>query len=581
MDSVVERLFYGEVDEDQIFPFPVFSEEQREMAKEMTSAFARFGKEGVDGDKMDREAQMPDELIKQLAELGLCGMAVPEEYGGLGLDYTLYSRVFAEIGTVDGSIATMLGAHQSIGYRALLNEGTKEQKDKWLSQLASGEKIAAFCLTEPGAGSDAYSIKTKAVKNSDGSYTISGQKLWITNARLASFYTVFCKTDHEVDGATEEKISCFIVEGDREGVSFGEKENKMGIRASETRAVFFDKVNIPAENLIGVEGKGFKIAMNVLNSGRLSLGAGCAGAMGEILRLATAHATERMQFGRPIAEFGMVQDKLASMASLCYAAESMVYLTTGNMDKGMDNYYFETAACKIFGSESLWRVIDMGMQIAGGTGYMKEYPYERIMRDARINLIFEGTNEILRCFIALSGIRGPSENLRELGKISDISSALKDPVKSLGLLTDFAKGRLGKIVPARTLTRCHPDLEKGAAQFSSMCSSFAIQVENTLIKYGKKIIGHELPQKRIANMVIELYVSLAVLSRTTSILEQDDVSEETREYSISLAKLALKESRQRFISNYKRMTKNFDREVKQVSKTIVAQQGYGLDIIDY
>jgi acyl-CoA dehydrogenase family member 9 len=581
MDSVVERLFFGEVDEEQVFPYPAFSDEQKEMAREMTNAFVRFGQESIDGIKMDQEAHMPEELIQQLAEMGLCGLAVPEEFGGLGLDYSVYSRVFGEIGTVDGSVATMLGAHQSIGYRALINEGTKEQKDKWLPLLASGEKIAAFCLTEPGAGSDAYSIKTKAVKNSDNTYTINGQKLWITNARLAGFYTVFCKTDHEIDGVIEEKISCFIVEGDQEGVSFGEKENKMGIRASETRAVFFDNVKIPASNLIGVEGKGFKIAMNVLNSGRLSLGAGCAGAMREILKHTTKHAAERKQFGQRIGDFGMIQDKLSLMASLSYAAESVVYLSTGNMVKGMDNYYFETAVCKIFSSESLWRVIDMGMQIAGGNGYMKEYPYERIMRDARINLIFEGTNEILRCFIALSGIRGPSENLRELGKIADISSALKDPVKSLGVLTDFAKGRLGKIIPARTLTKCHPDLEKGASHFSSMVSSFAIQVENTLIKYGKNIIEHELPQKRIANMAIELYVSLAVLSRTTAILERDDISDERREYVFSLAKLALKESRQRFIHNYKRMSKNFDREVQQVAGSILAQEGYGLDIIDY
>ncbi|MCR9206225.1 MAG: acyl-CoA dehydrogenase family protein, partial [Halobacteriovoraceae bacterium] len=429
IQSVVGGFFYGEVDESIVFPYPHFSPEQVEIAKEFTSAIRKFGEDNIDGEKMDNEAKIPDEIIQGLAEMGLCGLGVPEELGGMGLDYTLYSRVFAEVGSFDGSLATFLGAHQSIGYRALLNEGTDEQKQKWLPVLASGEKFAAFCLTEPGSGSDAYSIKTKAIDNGDGSYTITGQKLWITNAGLADFYSVFAKTDHEIDGKTVEKISCFIVEKGMEGLSFGEKENKMGIRASETRAVYFDSVKVPKENIIGELGKGFKIAMNVLNSGRLSLGAGCVAGMKTIMELATEHANGRKQFDKTITEFGLIQEKLASMAALTYAAESVVYMTTGNMCKGMKDYYLETAVCKIFGSESLWEVVDTGLQIAAGNGYMKEYPYERIMRDSRINLIFEGTNEILRCFLALSGIRGPSEKLKELGKISNVSKALEDPIK--------------------------------------------------------------------------------------------------------------------------------------------------------
>jgi acyl-CoA dehydrogenase family protein 9 len=221
------------------------------MAKEMCAAVDQFARDNINGEKFDHDAHIPKEVIQGLAELGLCGLAVPEELGGLGLDYSLYSRVFAQVASYDGSTATTLGAHQSIGYRALLNEGNDEQKKKWLPRLASGEAIAAFCLTEPGSGSDAYSIKTKATDNKDGTYTISGQKLWITNGGMAEFYSVFCKTDHEIDGKIVEKISCFIVEKSMPGVSFGEKENKMGIRASETRAVYFDKVKVPKENIIG------------------------------------------------------------------------------------------------------------------------------------------------------------------------------------------------------------------------------------------------------------------------------------------------------------------------------------------
>ncbi|OUR97012.1 hypothetical protein A9Q84_11810 [Halobacteriovorax marinus] len=580
-DSVVGSLFFGEVNEDAIFPFPHFSEEQVEMAKEMCSAVSKFGEDNIDGEKFDEDAELPKEVIQGLAELGLCGLAVPEEYGGMELDYSLYSRVFAEIASIDGSTATMLGAHQSIGYRALLNEGTDAQKAKWLPALASGEQLASFCLTEPGSGSDAYSIKTKATKNTDGSYTITGQKLWITNAGTAEFYSVFCKTDHEKDGKTVEKISCFIIEKSMEGVSFGEKENKMGIRASETRAVYFDKVQVPAENILGELGKGFKIAMNVLNSGRLSLGAGCVGGMRTILKMATEHAKGRKQFGVPISDFGMIQEKLAYMASRCYATESIVYMTTGNMIKGMDDYYLETAICKIYGSESLWSVVDTALQIAAGNGYMKEYPYERIMRDSRINLIFEGTNEILRCFLALSGIKGPSENLKDLGKVSDISSALKDPIKSLGVLSDFAKNRISKMIASKALTKAHPELEEYASHFSSMMASFGIQVENTLIKHGKKIIGNEYPQDRLSNMATNLYVMLCVISRTTSILNNDKIPQDKKDYVLGLTKLVIKESRQDFIANLKGMTKNYDKLTKEVSDAVCKFDGYGLDIIDY
>lgn len=581
IDSVVGNFFYGEVEESSVFPFPAFTEQQQEFGKEMVNAVNKFCEGSIDGEKMDHEAKIPEEVIRGLAELGLCGMAVSEDFGGLGLDYSLYSRVFAEVASFDGSVATMLGAHQSIGYRALLNEGNEEQKAKWLPLLATGEKMAAFCLTEPGSGSDAYSIKTKAVDNKDGTYTLTGQKLWITNAGMAEFYSVFAKTEHEVNGEVKEKISCFIVEKSMEGVSFGEKENKMGIRASETRAVYFDKVIIPKENILGELGMGFKIAMNVLNSGRLSLGAGCVGGMKTILKLATDHAKGRKQFGKSIAEFGMIQEKLAEMAARCYATESIVYLTTGNMCKGLNDYYLETAVCKIYGSESLWKVVDTGLQIAAGNGYMKEYPYERIMRDSRINLIFEGTNEILRCFLALSGVRAPSEDLKELGKVADVSTALQDPIKSLGVLTNFAKNRVSKMIGQRSITKVHPELEEYAGYFNSMLGGFGIQVENTLIKYGKKIIDVELPQKRLANMAVDLYVMLAVLSRTTSILESSKVDQKKKDYVLNLSKIALKESRQNFVSNLKAMTSNEDKIVAEASNQVCEYEGYGLDILDF
>jgi acyl-CoA dehydrogenase family protein 9 len=578
LPSIGKALFYGEIQEDMVFPFPNFTNDQKALVNEMIDAINKFAEGHVKSEKFDQEGKIPDDVVNGLAGLGLCGLAVEEQYGGMNLDYSLYARVFSEVAGIDGSIAVMLGAHQSIGYKALLNEGNDEQKKFWLPKLASGECFAAFCLTEPGSGSDAYSIKTKAVKNADGTYTINGQKLWITNGGKAGFYSVFCKTDHEINGKVEERITCFIVEKERSGVSFGEKENKMGIRASETRAVYFDNVIVPASNIIGEAGKGFKIAMNVLNTGRLSLGSGSVGAMKAALKLATNQAKNRKQFSDYIINYGLIQEKIASMAASIYACESMVYLTTGKIIQGMNDYSVESAMCKVYCSEKLWETVDKAMQIAAGNGYMKEYPYERMMRDARINLIFEGTNEILRIFIALSGIKGPSDSLKELGKISDVSNVLHDPIKSLGVLTDFAKKRIGKMVGTKQLTLVHPKLEKHGVKFSTMLADFSIKVENVLMKYGKKIIGNELPQRRIANMAMELYAMVAVLSRTTMILNDQQISESDKAYALQMAEMICRDCRQNFVKNSKRLDQSYDKTIPKVSDAVKERDGYGFDI---
>ena len=583
-DSLAMGFFFGEINEDILFPFPKLTEEQSAMGQELVDAVDRFAKTSVTSDAFDRNEEFPREYLEGMKDLGLYGLAANESYGGMGLDATLNARVFQQISGIDGATAVFLGGHQSIGYKPLMNEGTEEQKTKWLPELVSGNRLAAFCLTEPGSGSDAYSIKTKAVDNGDGTFSITGQKLWITNAGLADFYSVFCKTDHKIDGKMVEKITCFVIEKDAPGsqgsLSFGEKEKKMGIKASETRAVYFDKVTVPRENIIGEPGKGFKIAMNVLNGGRLSLGSGTIGGMKTIMELATKHAKGRIQFDRPICQFGLIQQKVSYMAALTYAAESTVYLTTGLIDRGMKEYHLESAVCKVFCSEALWKVVDSGLQIAAGNGYMCEYPYERILRDSRINLIFEGTNEILRVFLALSGIKDPAESMRELGKISDVSAFLKAPIKSLGTLTDFAKGRIKNMMGVRHLTRHHKILEEEASFFSSILGQFAIQVENTLIKYGKNIIGNEYPQERLANMAIDLYVILAMLARTSTALDEN-TDEADKDYTVLLFRQAFSILKYDFISNLKRMDKNIDEQTQKLSDMVCQRDGYGLDIIRF
>jgi acyl-CoA dehydrogenase family protein 9 len=319
----------------------------------------------------------------------------------------------------------------------------------------------------------------------------------------------------------------------------------------------------------------------VLNTGRLSLGSGCVGGMKMILSLATNQAKTRKQFGQTIDTFGLIQEKLATMAANIYACESMVYMTTGKITQGMHQFEHESAICKVYCSEKLWDTIDKATQIAAGNAYMKEYPYERIMRDCRINLIFEGTNEILRIFTALSGIKGPSDDLKDLGKIADVSKAFQDPIKSVGILSDFAKKRMSKRFGNKTLTKVHPSLEGHGNHFVSMLKDFSIAVENTIIKFGKNIIGNELLQMRIANMAIELYVQLCVLSRTTAILNKASVSDKDKEYVTLLTELIMRDSRQTFTKNYKRLNSSYDKLIPKISKAVSERDGFGFDIIDF
>jgi alkylation response protein AidB-like acyl-CoA dehydrogenase len=295
--------------------------------------------------------------------------------------------------------------------RGLLLFGTEAQKATWLPRLASGELIAAFCLTEPGAGSDAASVKTSA-RREGGGWVLNGEKLWITNGGIAGFYTVFAKTPASGEGKAQ--MTAFIVPRDLPGVSTGPHEDKMGIRASNTCTVVFDEVRLGDEHVLGEVGKGFKAAMRILNAGRSGLGGGCVGGMKRLLALSTVQARERRQFGRPIAEFGLVKQKLGEMVVNAYAAESVVGMVAGLSDQGYEDYAVEAAISKVFATEALWRAADEALQIAGGNGFMREFPYERVVRDSRINRIFEGTNEILRLFIALTALNRVGVQLKEL-----------------------------------------------------------------------------------------------------------------------------------------------------------------------
>jgi len=557
--SFMKSLFFGQIREEYIFPYPKAKPELTETVNMIIDSIDKFAKDHVKSSEWDEKAEMPREIVTMMAELGLTGIAVPEELGGLGLPQSGYARVMQQLGSHDGSLAVTLGAHQSIGYKALLLFGSEEQRKRFLPRLASGELIAAFCLTEPSSGSDAASIKTKAELSPDGKhYIITGNKLWITNGAIASFFTVFAKTEVVENGEKKEKVTCFAVEMPSEGVSVGAREHKLGIRASWTNAIYFDKVKVPVENMIGGVGHGFKIAMGILNHGRLGLAAGCVAATSNAIKASIQHANEREQFKKKIGEFGMIKDKIATMVVNNYAAESMVYMTTDLIDRGDFDYSMESAASKVFCTEIAWQALDENIQIWGGNGFMKEYPYERWLRDARINRIFEGTNEIIRAFIALSGMQGPGQELSGLAK------AIQRPLKGLGIVTEYATRKVKQGVFGESITKSHPRLKKLAGSLEEHSVELAAQVEVLLRRHGKEIHLKQFAQKRIADIAIDLYAMFCTLSRVTSAIA--DKGEEGAAMEIAIAEAFFMRANRRVKDNFSTMDRNEDEMMKYIAE---------------
>ncbi|MGE5400880.1 MAG: acyl-CoA dehydrogenase family protein [Ignavibacteriales bacterium] len=370
-----------------------FTEEQH-MLREMVRDFTNNEIKPI-AQKIDADEKIPRDLINKLAEIGVLGVSIPEEYGGSGFGEVGYCIAQEEIARGCMSTATFIGAHQSIGTNAIYLGGSEELKQKYVVPLAKGEYIGAFCLTEAQAGSDSFNLKTRAYQDGD-EWVINGDKLWITNGGIADVVSVFARTP--------KGITAFVVETKNPGFHAGPPEKKMGIKGSTTNAITFDNVRVPKENMIGQDGRGFLIAMKTLDAGRLGLGAACLGAAKELLELSTKYAKEREQFDTTISNFQAIQFMLAEMAILIYNMESIVYRTAVDYDL-KKNISRQSAIVKYFCSESLDKIADFAVQIHGGMGYSRELPIERFYRDSRINRIFEGTNEIQKGIIARDVIK--------------------------------------------------------------------------------------------------------------------------------------------------------------------------------
>jgi acyl-CoA dehydrogenase family protein 9 len=566
----MKALFHGVIAEDMIFPYPEMPAEDRENTAMILDSVRRFFAANVDSAKIDREHQIPADVLDGLKSLGLFGLQIPTEHDGIGLSATAFARVMQEVGGLDASVAVTLGAHQSIGLKGILLFGTPEQKRRYLPKLATGEHTAAFALTEPSAGSDAANIKTRAELSPDGShYILNGSKIWITNGGFADVFTVFARTSALEEGK-KPKITAFLVERGM-GIKNGPPEHKLGIRGSSTTEIFLDDVRVPRENVLGEVGRGFKVAMEVLNSGRLGLASGCVGMCSNLVKLAIERVQERRAFGRNIGEFGMIKDKIALMLAETYALESMTYLTAGIVDGKTADYSLESAICKIMGSETTWRVVNEALQIAAGIGYMSDYPYERILRDARIFMIFEGTNEILRAFVALSGMAGPGKAL------ADVVKAMREPIKGFGLLSDFAVRKARTVLGRERMTRAHPLLSREAVIFEEFTGELASNVELVLRKHGRDIAEMQYTQKRVAGMAIDLFAIASCLSRTTRAIERRGEDGARRE--IDLTQIFTASAQKRLAGYVRDSTHNDDELRKAVASRAYADGAYPFDIL--
>ncbi|XP_037116199.1 very long-chain specific acyl-CoA dehydrogenase, mitochondrial [Syngnathus acus] len=520
--SFAVNIFKGQIATAQVFPYPsVLNEEQEQFLRELVPPVGKFFEEVNDPAKNDTLEKVEDHTMEGLKEMGAFGLQVPADLGGLGLTNTQYARLVEIVGTHDLGVGITLGAHQSIGFKGILLFGNPAQKEKYLPKLASGEHIAAFCLTEPASGSDAASIKTMAVQSPCGKYfTLNGSKIWISNGGLAEIFTVFAKTPMKdpKTGEMKDKITAFVVEKSFGGVTHGPPEKKMGIKASNTAEVYFDNVRVPADCVLGEVGGGFKVAMNILNNGRFGMAAALSGTMKGAIHKAVDHATNRTQFGNKIHTYGAIQEKVARMTMLQYVTESLAYMISGNMDSGATEFQIEAAISKIFASEAAWTVTDECIQVMGGMGFMKDCGMERVMRDLRIFRIFEGTNDILRLFVALNGFQNAGNQLKSLQK------ALKNPLGNAGLLaeelTKRAKRKAGMSTGLTLQGNIHPELAQSGDMAVKAIEQFGVAVEELLIKHGKKIIDEQFVLMRVADCAIDIYTMIVVLSRASRSLTQ-------------------------------------------------------------
>jgi len=506
-----KSLFFGRFRAGLVLPYPTLKPDEQPVVDEAVAKVRQFCAERIDAAAIDREAEIPKAVIDGLGRLGVLGMTAPREFGGQGFSQLGYCKVLEAIGGHDASTAVFVNAHGSIGIRALVLFGTDDQKRKWLPGLAAGQKLAAFALTEEQAGSDAGNVQTTATPTEDGrAYILNGAKRYITNGSIADVLTVMARTP--VPGRNETKVTAFLVTPDMPGFKVIEARSpKCGIRGTVTSRLAFENMRVPAENILGQIGKGLKIALTILDFGRTTFGATCAGAAKTCLRTASKHARTRVQFQQTLSEFELVKKKIAFIAAHAFATEAMTAVTAAFIDSGADDYMLETAMLKVFATEHLWTIINETMQVFGGQSYFLNEPYERMMRDARINMIGEGANEVLKAFVAVVGSRGPGTQL---------DAARRQPFKHRSQLLRVGWEQTGGRWSLPEIPIHSGELSVPAKALARQVKQLGLALPWVFLRAGseEKFIQSQYVHERLADIAIDAYASACALSRLDHLL---------------------------------------------------------------
>jgi acyl-CoA dehydrogenase family protein 9 len=556
--GLAKGLFQGHFVSDWVMPYPRIPAAQQKELDQTLGELRQFLDEKLDPAEVDRQEDIPREVIDGLGRVGVLGMTAPPEYGGRGFTQMANCKILEEIGSRCASTSVFVNAHHSIGIRALLLFGTHEQKQKWLPKLVTGEWLGAFALTEPEAGSDAANVQMTARPSEDGSHFIlNGEKRYITNAVIGQVLTVMARTPVPgKEGKTA--ITAFLVTPDMPGFEMIEgRMRKMGIRGTATSRFALRDVKVPKENVLGPMGKGLKVALTVLDFGRTTFGACCTGAAKTCLRLAVEHANTRKQFNKTLGNFHLVKKKIARIAADAYAMEAMTTITASLIDRGLEDYMMETAMLKVFTTERLWECINDVFQIHGGSAYFVDRPLERMMRDARINQIGEGSNEVLTSFVALVGMRGPGLEFKE------IYDTMLKPAREGGIGKAWTAGmhRLGSAVRVPAVPVRSESLQGHAREVGRLIRRFNFAVNRALITYREPILDMQLVQERIANAAMDLFASTCVLSRWDSELQAAQRNGETGPAQFAAADLFLRQSFRRIGQFLGGLTANDDKAV--------------------
>ncbi len=559
-------LFLGRFVSDWAMPYPRIPAAQQAELDKSLAEIRQFLDEHLDPVAIDRQADIPRHLIDGLAQHGVLGMTAPKEFSGRGFSQRAYCKILEEIGARCASTSVFTNAHHSIGIRALLLFGTREQKQRWLPPLVTGQQLAAFALTEEQAGSDAANVQTTATPSADGSHFIlNGEKRYITNASIAQCLTVMARTP--VPGSDKTAITAFLVTPDMPGFTMLEpRMEKLGIKGTATGRFAMRDMPVPKENILGPMGKGLKVALTVLDFGRTTFGACCTGAARTCLQLAVDHANKRRQFKKTLGDFDLVKKKIGRMAADLYAMEAMTAVTASLIDRGLEDYMIETAMLKVFTTERLWEAVNDAFQIHGGSAYFTDLPLERILRDARINQIGEGSNEVLTSFIALVGMRGPGMEFKE------IYDTMFNPSRGLGKAWSAGVNRLGAAVRVPNVPVKSESLRGQASQLGRLIWRFNLSVNRALIKYREPVMDMQLVQERIAGAAMEMFASACVISRLDSDLQGIAQNGASAPASRKAAQLFLRQSFHRIRRFLSELTDNDDTELLATANLVLGKQ---------